>query len=271
MFAVVAVVAALALGWVPLGVSPVEECSQGARTSGECVAVTTEVSDSGVTVGAELDRPGTHPSPPATPPPGGVWVPPPPREPVLGSDACVNIVTGSCRGSSPSKNPPVVAPTPPTRLSDVASFEPRGSGIVVEPGWWSLPRVSTNMYSLAGPEMQVGELLGWPIEVAFTPVAFLWSYGDGETRRVVSPGGSWGGAPFSATTTSHTYRSPGLYQVGLVVEYSVAYRFPGDVFVSLPGRVSAPVSEAVIRVLTVSPVLTDAGCSPMALEDGRCR
>lgn len=262
----------------PSGVAPVQECSQGSRTSGECVAVTTEVSDSGVTVGAEIGLPGTGPGPPSTPPPstrapGGTWVPPPPRAPVLGSESCVNIVTGSCRGSSPSKNPPVATPTPPTpptMLSDVASFVPVAPGVVVQPGWWSLPRVPTNIYSPAGRTTQAGELLGWPIEVRFTPVAFVWSYGDGVTRRVLVAGGSWGGAQFSSTATSHTYRSPGLYRVGLVVEHSVEYRFPGDVFVSLPGLVSTRGGAIDVRVLTVSPVLAHTGCSPGSVEDGRC-
>ncbi len=277
MFALVGVVVAVLVG-APAGVPPVEECSHGSRTSGECVAVTTEVNDSGVTVGAEIGLPGTGPGRLATPPtstrpPGGGWSPPPPQAPVLGSESCVNIVTGSCRGSSPPKNPPVATPTPPTpptTLSDVASFVPSASGIVVQPGWWSLPRVPTNIYSLAGSQTQAGELLGWPIEVAFTPQAFVWSYGDGVTRRVLVPGESWGGAQFSPTATSHTYRAPGLYAVSLVVEYAVAYRFPGDAFVSLPGLVSTRMGATDVRVLRVSPVLTSSGCSPAALDDGRC-
>ena len=284
MFSVAEVVLAAALIFSPTGLAPAEECSHGARTSGECVAVTTEVSDSGVTVGAELRIPGTSPSQPVTPtpvfrPPSGLWSPPPPRDPVVGSDQCRNTLAGSCRGSSPPKNPPkssggappVLGPTPPTRLSDVASFEPSGSAIVVQPGWWSLPRVPTNIYSMARSETQPGELLGWPIEVAFTPRAFIWSYGDGATKRLSNAGGSWGVAQFSPTATFHTYRAPGVYSVGLSVEYAVSYRFPGGAFVELPGRVIKRMGTTSVRVLSVSPVLTNSGCAPVALDDGRCR
>ena len=265
---------------------PTEECSQGARTSGGCVSITTEVTEQQVTLGAGVTIPGTElgttqasdPRPLAPLTPGAPWSPPPRRDPVLGSSQCVNIVSGSCRGSSPAKNPvqaevavPVASPIPPTSLSDLASFSPSGSSIVVEPGWWSLPRVPTNIYTRASVDTQPGELLGWPIEVRFTPQAFNWSYGDGVTRRTSGPGGSWGGAQFSSTATSHTYSSPGNYSLSLSVEYALSYRFPGEAFVSIPGTITQNQGTARVQVLRVSPVLTEAGCPPSSLVDGRCR
>jgi hypothetical protein len=266
--------------------SPLEECSHGARTSGGCVSITTEVTDQQVTLGAGVTIPGTEsgstqasdPRPLAPLTPGASWSPPPPRAPVLGSSQCVNIVSGSCRGSSPAKNPvqaevvaPLASPTPPTSLSDLASFSPGGSSLVVEPGWWSLPRVPTNIYTQASVQTQPGQLLGWPIEVRFTPKAFNWSYGDGTQRLTLSPGGSWGGAQFTSTATSHTYRAPGNYSVSLSVEYAVSYRFPGEAFIAIPGTITQNQGSTSIQVLRVSPVLTEAGCAPASLVDGRCR
>lgn len=286
MFDVISVILPVMLGGFFAADMPAEECSHGARTSGGCVAITTEVTDQQVTLGAGVTIPGTEsgttqassPRPLAPLTPGASWSPPPPRDPVLGSSQCVNIVSGSCRGSSPAKNPvqaevtaPGARPTPPTSLSDLASFSPSGSVIVVEPGWWSLPRVPTNIYTRASDQTQPGELLGWPIEVRFTPRAFNWSYGDGVTRRTPSPGGSWGAEQFTVTTTSHTYRSPGDYSVSLSVEYAVSYRFPGQAFVSIPGTISQDQGTARVQVLRVSPVLTEAGCAPSSLVDGRCR
>lgn len=164
----------------------------------------------------------------------------------------------------------VTGPTPPTTLSDVAAFQPQGGALVVEPGWWSLPRVPTNMYSLAGVETQAGELLGWPIEVRFTPRSYLWSSGDGQATRTGHPGGSWGGAQFSQTSTAHTYAAPGLYSISLQVDYAVSYRFPGEAFVDLPGLVTRTLGTRTVHVLRVSPVLTEAGCQPAALVGGRC-
>jgi hypothetical protein len=278
-----------------LDLVPFEECSQGSRTSGECVAVTSEVTDSGVSLGATVTSPGStgtsgssgsssgqsSDSSPTLAGPPTVWTPPPRRDPVLGSATCTVIIQGSCRGSSPPKNPPVTdpdtsvwtaptAPTPPTSISDLAAFQPAGSTIQIEPGWWSLPRVPTNMYSTAGVDIQAGELLGWPIQVRFTPQAYRWSFGDGSFARRSSSGGSWGSAQFSPTSTSHTYPAPGLYSLGLTIEYSVSYRFEGGAFVDLPGVVTKSVGSANLQVLRVSPVLANQGCVVSDLRKGRC-
>lgn len=275
---------------------PFEECSQGSRTSGECLAITTEVSDSGVSLGASETTPGSTGSTGSTGTSGGDssapapvttsqpprWRPPPRRNPVLGSSECTVILQGSCRGSSPPRNRPVVtpptpvwqapvAPTPPSSISDLVAFQPSGSAMVIEPGWWSLPRVPTNMYSTAGVDTQAGELLGWPIQVRFTPQTYRWSFGDGANATRSTAGGSWGGAQFSATNTSHTYRAPGVYSIGLTIEYSVSYRFEGGPYIGLPGVVTRGVGVTRVQVLRVSPVLTNKGCAVSDLQQGRCR
>lgn len=268
------------------GVVPVEACSQAGRTSGECLSITGSVDSTGATLGATQTTPGTSGTSGSTSGSGSStgattprppWRPPPPRAPVLGSAQCSIIIAGSCRGQSPSKNPPrpVVssqrqAPRAPSTVQDVASFAPGAPGIVVEPGTWSLPRLTTNIFSTAREQTQPGELLGWPVEVRFTPRAYRWSYGDGASATHASPGSSWGAAQFSPASTGHVYRAPGTYSISLQVDYAVAYRFDNGPFRPLSGTVSVTSGPARVQVLRVTPVLVDRGCAPGTLVEGRC-
>ena len=268
-------------GMTPGALVPLEACSHGSMTSGECPSITTTVDSGGVSLGASLSTPGSPGGTTTTPgqsasPPRAPWSAPPVRNPVLGSPECTVIIGGSCRGQSPPKNPPVGAtatvdePTAPTSLSDLASFSPRAPGIVLEPGAWSLPRLSTNIIAVAGTEIQSGELLGWPIEVRFSPQTYRWNYGDGSRATHSVPGASWGQAQFSRTPTGHIYRSPGRYSISLEVDYALAYRFGEGAFVPLSGAVRRAAGPVVISVLRVTPVLVDEGCAGTALVGGRC-
>jgi len=292
-------VGALALGLTPQGAlsaqssASASECSQSSRTSGECPTISTEVGTNSVLISATETSPGTtgggsggssgdSSTPTSSSAPRLPWSPPPPRSPVLGTAECTIIVAGRCRAGSPSRNPPaatpprpaepavVLAPTPPSSISDLAEFSPEPASFVIEPGSWSLPRLPTNMYSRAQEHQVPGELLGWPIEVRFTPQAFRWSYGDGSTATTSGSGSSWGGAQFSATSTSHVYRQPGVYGVGLSVEYRVAYRFGQGAFMPLAGTVTRSAGVQQLTVLRVTPVLVDQGCQVSELRGGRC-
>lgn len=261
-----------------------ETCSQGSRTSGECSTVTTEVSSGGVSVSAEVTRPGSPGSVTAAPIPPSRSTPQSasprrPSAPVLGSAQCRSMVGGKCRASSPPKNPPAAAPrapvvrtppTPPSTIRDLAQFQPHGSAFVIEPGSWSLPRVPTNMFSTAAEHTVPGQLLGWPVEVRFTPVSFHWDFGDGSSISRSHGGSSWGDQRFSPTSTTHVYASPGVYRVSLSVEYRAAFRFTGGSFSALSGTVRASAGTQSLEVLRVTPVLVDEGCDVSMLRSGRC-
>ena len=260
--------ALLTICLLALGVSPAaaSECTHAERTSGQCSGIGATVTTEGVTVSGTLVTPGS---------PGssyrGTWNPPPPRDPVLGSAQCGVKIAGLCRGTSPSRE--VVeraAPTPPSSLSDVAQFAPGDAGFVQEPAGWSLPLLPMNVFSTARATTERGELLGWPIEVRFTPVAYRWSFGDGATRVSSHPGSSWGSRQFSTTATSHVYELSGDYQVSLGVTYEASYRFDGGSFVSLPGQITQSGGQTTVEVLSVTPVLVDRGCHSEALVSGRC-
>jgi hypothetical protein len=271
------------------GLSPIypalaEECSQGGRTSGDCASIDAEVGENSVLISATVSTPGSSGatstvSPAPSTPPRTPWTRPAPRAPVLGTSECTVIVAGRCRAGSPSRAPVasrptptrvVVAPTPPSQISDLVQFQPATTGLVLEPGSWSLPRIPTNMYSTATTQQVSGLLLGFPIEVRFTPHRFHWNYGDGVGGSSVGAGSSWGPRQFSATSTSHVYRAPGTYVLSVSVDYLVAYRFSGSDFVPLSGTVSQSGGRQILQVLRVSPVLVDKGCEPRELQEGRC-
>jgi hypothetical protein len=256
-----------------------DACSQASRTGGGCTGISTSVTADGVTLGATVTSPGSpgsSASTPATSVFSSPRIPRPPRNPVLGSRQCSIILAGLCRGQSAPKNPPPQAsrvqraPTPPTSVSDLVAFQPLPPGIVIEPGSWSLPRVPTNIFSSAGVQSQSGTLLGWPIEVRFSPQNFRWSYGDGTSVTRSEPGSSWGSNQFEATATSHVFRAPGTYTVTLQVDYSVSYRFDQGGFVPLAGVVSRSGPPATLQILRVNSVLVEEGCPPGGLVQGRC-
>lgn len=245
------------------------DCSQADRLGGSCSEVTTDTSRDQVTIGRSESSPGS---------PGGEsstsgstagsgsswWSPPPIRtEATLGSSECDITVQGLCRGQAPAKTTPSSSsvetpPSPPRYASELRSFRPQRPSITVEPDGWTLPALSTNFVARAERHRVRGELLGWPVEVRFTPVAYHWAFGDGSSASRGHPGSTWAGSgarQFDATSTSHTYRRPGSYRVSLHVDYRVEFRFEGETFEDIRGRVSADASSVTVRVLTVSPLL----------------
>lgn len=251
-----------------LGASPASasECTHAERTSGQCSGVGAIVTGEGVTVSGTQVTPGNSGSRPR-----GSWSPPPPRDPVLGSAQCEVKIAGLCRGTSPSKEvAEPTAPTPPSSLSDVAQFAPGDASFGQEPAGWSLPLLPMNVFSTAQSITESGDLLGWPIEVRFTPVSYRWSMGDGTTRVSSTPGSSWGSRQFSTTSTSHVYELSGVYVVSHWVTYEASYRFDGGSFVALPGQITRSGGQRTVDVLSVTPVLVDRGCHSETLVSGRC-
>ena len=235
-------------------------CSQGQRTAGTCIDIT--VGDDDITIEAREYDPGSPGSSGSTGS-GSTWEPPPIRlEAELGSSECEIKIDGLCRGAAPAKNTEQAeSSTPPTLprfASDLEGFRPEQPGITVQPDGWSLPRLPTNFVAKASTHRDSGELLGWPVEVRFRPVAFHWDYGDGSGLSTGQKGSTWGQKgqrQFDRTATSHVYRAPGSYRVRLVVEYEVEIRFEDDEFDSLEGTLTRSASDVVVQVLTVSPLV----------------
>jgi hypothetical protein len=130
-------------------------------------------------------------------------------------------------------------------MSDLASFYPQRPTVASEPDGWAIIGLDTNFVSSAAQHTASGILLGRPASVRFTPVSFLWDYGDGVRASTASGGRTWkqwGVPEFSPTPTSHIYSAGGSYDVRLTVEYTAQYSIASGPWLGVPGtlRLSAP-------------------------------
>ena len=259
-----ATLALAAFAWSIVPALPAHaDCAQSERIAAECSSVSTTNDGSEVTVGVSSTTAGsagdssTATSSSYSP---GWWSPPPIRmEAELGSSECEITVAGLCRGQAPAKTSTsvatqAVAPTPPTHASQLKGFRPQTPRIEIQPNAWSLPTLPLNIYASASRHRVSGELLGWPVVVRFTPVAYHWGYGDGSGRSASVAGGA-SALQFSPTANSHRYARPGRYTVTLHVDYRVELRFDEGTFDDIDGLVSSRAPSRSVEVLTVSPLL----------------
>lgn len=155
---------------------------------------------------------------------------------------------------------------------DVASLAPSNGVLRTEPGGWALAGLPFNPSAQSEPQNVTGELLGLPVEVRFTPVAFHWDYGDGTTRTSSTGGGTWqqlGQSEFTATATSRTYAQRGVYQLTLRLEQTAEYRvLPDGGWQAVPGTILTEVASESIEVGAAGTVLVDRSCNRDARGPG---
>lgn len=130
-------------------------------------------------------------------------------------------------------------------MSDLASFYPQKPTVTSEPNGWAVIGLDANFVSDASRHTASGSLLGRPASVRFTPVTFLWDYGDGTRGTTATGGRTWqqlGVPEFSPTPTSHVYTAEDTYGVTLTVEYVAQYSIASGPWQGVPGtlRLSAP-------------------------------
>lgn len=129
---------------------------------------------------------------------------------------------------------------PEVTVADIAHFSPPGAVVEAQPGGWSLAGVPANFVAHAAAVTMAGDLLGENAEVRFTPVSYLWDYGDGTRRTVTSPGRTWeawGQDELTTTPTSHVYDRRGMRHGTLQVVYSAAFRYLGEDWHAVEGTV----------------------------------
>ena len=159
--------------------------------------------------------------------------------------------------------PPPAAAAGVPGLDDVARFLVGNPTVTSEPSGWSVVGAQTNFIASAGERERSGVLLGQPVTVQFTPVAYAWRYGDGSGRTVSTPGASWAasGLPqFAMTATSHAYASRGVYTVTVTVAFSARYRFAGQGWAGIPGTLALTSDPVTVTVKGVKTVLVGKTC-----------
>ncbi len=95
-----------------------------------------------------------------------------------------------------------------------------------------LVAMPTNTYAVAEPVTLQTDLLGFPVTVRATPVAYSWDYGDG---TVIGPT-SEAGAPWPDLRVTHVYERAGEYAITLTTHYEGEYSVLGGPFLPVPGQ-----------------------------------
>lgn len=152
---------------------------------------------------------------------------------------------------------------PPITITDLASFAPAPSSLAGEPDNLGVAGLPTNFVTTATTHTQAGELFSYPITVRFTPAAFTFHYGDGQTIRTTTGGQSWetlGLPQFTPTDTSHTYTERGTYTARADVGYTAEIDLGGGWF-SITGELITTGAGQDIRIYEAHTALVAHTCT----------
>ncbi len=182
-----------------------------------------------------------------------------------GDPRCIYKLQGRCFARGPAKpvpGDPVVVK--PITLVDIASFRPDPGIDNMEPNGWMIVGLDTNFYANVGTHVKDGTLLGLPASVRFTPVAWHWAYGDGNSATLATRGNTWaaqGIREFDSTPTSHVYRQPGTYYIDLTIDFSAEYTVAGIPWTRIAGTLPVPANRLVATAGGAKTVLVERECT----------
>ena len=192
------------------------------------------------------------------PPVGPVPTTPNPRGECLFQDAIFCVLPDDAQPATPA-----TPGTPAVTLSDIALFRPQAAVQSMQPEGWMVVGLPANFFAVIEPHAVDGELLGRSAQVRFTPLAYTWTYGDGDHARLDTKGASWealGLREFDATATSHVYDAPGTYTIELLVDYGAEYRLNGGAWKPISGTVALSANDLVAIAGAATTVLVDRDC-----------
>lgn len=228
---------------------------------------------SSVTVSGSQPQPSTDPGPNTrrtSGGPGGLSDPSAPSGP---SDEAIDLAacmddsgTTRCaprlnRPAAPATTPPATG-TPTIVISDLARFAPASVLATAEPGNVGIAGMPTNFTAAATPQVQGGELFGVPLRVRFVPAGYDYTYGDGSSATLTTPGQTWealGQAQFTPTPTSHVYREPGVYPARVDIRYTAQVDLGGG-WIDIPGQLTTNGATQEIRILEARTALVAHTC-----------
>ncbi|KZE95688.1 hypothetical protein AVP42_00128 [Agromyces sp. NDB4Y10] len=164
-------------------------------------------------------------------------------------------------GAEPTPPP---AGEPAVTLRDVATFQPAPHEHTAEPAGWAVVDLPANAVAEAGTVTRSGTLFARPVQVRFHPVGYRWVYSDGATVGSADPGATWaelGQREFTATPTSHVYRSKGEHTARLDVTYVAEYRFDGSAWRWVDGTLTVQGAPQPVLVGDFDTVLVTGPCT----------
>jgi hypothetical protein len=142
---------------------------------------------------------------------------------------------------------------------DVAHFLAVAGTMHAEPDGWAVVGVPANYWIDVEPFTVDGVLLGEAAQVRFTPLAYVWDYGDGSGRTTATGGASWralGQEELTATPTSHVYATTGSRTVRVTVAFAAEYRLGAGDWSAVVGEVTAAAPPVPVRVVVERTLLT---------------
>lgn len=108
----------------------------------------------------------------------------------------------------------------------------------------TLVNVETNVFVDSRPTLLRTSLLGVPVRVRATPVAYRWNFGDGARLVTADPGG-----PYPRMTTTHVYHEAGIRQLELVTVYRGEYATPDGPWIPIDGTADVPSGPLLLEVV----------------------
>lgn len=255
-------------------------CGQEVQASlGYCPSI----SDGGssLTVSGTQQRPGAPavPNTPGTPEdrdatpaaPDAPAAPAPPSDHAIRLAACLDdggtvrcsTLTTPTEASPDAPIDPSAPATPTITLADLARFAPAPTDASAEPGNVGIAGLPANFTTAADVHTRSGEIFGIPLTVRFTPVTYLYDYGDGAVVTLSAPGRTWeelGQPQFTLTPTSHVYRERGEYTAHVDVHYSVEIDL-GTGWVPVSGQITTAGAPQTIRILEAHTALVAHTCA----------
>lgn len=178
-------------------------------------------------------------------------------------DVCSPVNPADCDFTGAEPTPPP-AGEPAVTLRDIATFHPAPHEHTAEPAGWAVIDLPANAIADVDTVTRSGTLFGRPVDVRFHPVAYRWAYSDGGTVNSSDPGATWtdlGQAEFTATPTSHVYRSKGEHTARLDVTYVAEYRFDGSAWRWIDGTLTIEGAPQRVLVGEFDTVLVTGPCT----------
>ena len=128
--------------------------------------------------------------------------------------------------------------------TEFAALPLAGATARVQPAGDTLVNIETIFWTDAGVQTFDVVILGQPVRVHATPIAYGWTFGDGASLGPTTSAG----APFPSQDITHTYLRPGTVSASVAVTFTGTFTVAGAPPAAIPGQVTAPGPDVEVRI-----------------------